>query len=117
MTFGAVGDIHGDFEALDRVMAAHPEVAFWLCPGDLADENGEYPRPRAPLYWIKGNNEDFDFVAAQTAGSGTIPNLVLHSQWNFRAGGRADDCRAGWYLRADVVRQAGLGAPAADRAR
>jgi hypothetical protein len=56
-------------------MSRHPEVAFWLCPGDLATENGEYPRPRSPLYWIKGNNEDFDFVAAQPAGSGTIPNL------------------------------------------
>lgn len=56
-------------------MASHPEVAFWVCPGDLADDNGEYPRPRAPLYWIKGNNEDFDFVAAQPPGSGTIPNL------------------------------------------
>ncbi len=75
MFFGAVGDLHGDFDALDRVMARHPEVVFWVCPGDLADENGEYPRPRAPLYWIKGNNEDFDFVAAQPAGSGTLPNL------------------------------------------
>ena len=75
MYFGAVGDLHGDFDALDRVMARHPDVAFWVCPGDLAAENGEYPRPRAPLYWIKGNNEDFDFVAAQPAGSGTLPNL------------------------------------------
>lgn len=75
MTFGAVGDLHGDFEALDRVMSRHPEIAVWLCPGDLASENGEYPIPRAPLYWIKGNNEEFDFVAAQPAGSGTIPNL------------------------------------------
>jgi Icc-related predicted phosphoesterase len=75
MQFGAVGDLHGDFESLDRVMAQQPDVAFWLCPGDLAAGNGEYPRPRAPLYWIKGNNEDFDFVAAQPAGSGTIPNL------------------------------------------
>jgi Icc-related predicted phosphoesterase len=75
MFFGAVGDLHGDFDALDRVMSRHPEVAFWVCPGDLAAENGEYPRPRAPLYWIKGNNEDFDFVAAQPAGSGTIANL------------------------------------------
>jgi Icc-related predicted phosphoesterase len=73
--FGAVGDLHGDFEALDRVMARHPEVSFWICPGDLAAEDGTYPRPRAPLYWIKGNNEDFDFVAAQTAGAGTLPNL------------------------------------------
>jgi predicted phosphodiesterase len=73
--FGAVGDLHGDFDALDRVMARHPEVAFWVCPGDLASESGEYPRPRAPLYWIKGNNEDFDFVVAQPPGSGTLPNL------------------------------------------
>jgi Calcineurin-like phosphoesterase superfamily domain len=73
--FGAIGDLHGDFDALDRVMSRHPEVAVWLCPGDLAAENGEYPRPRSPLCWIKGNNEDFDFVAAQPAGQGTIPNL------------------------------------------
>jgi Icc-related predicted phosphoesterase len=73
--FGAVGDLHGDFEALDRVMTRHPEVEFWICPGDLAGNNGEYPQPRAPLYWIKGNNEDFDFVAAQPPGSGTLPNL------------------------------------------
>jgi hypothetical protein len=75
MTFGAVGDLHGDFEALDRAMAAHPEAAFWLCPGDVASDAGEYPAPRAPLYWIKGNNEDFDFVAVQPAGGGTRPNL------------------------------------------
>jgi hypothetical protein len=75
VTFGAVGDLHGDFDALDRAMARHPEIAVWLCPGDLASEEGEYPRPRAPLYWIKGNNEDFDFVGAQPPGSGTIPNL------------------------------------------
>jgi len=75
MFFGAVGDLHGDFDALDRVMARHPDVEFWVCPGDLADEDGTYPTPRAPLYWIKGNNEDFDFVAAQPAGRGTLPNL------------------------------------------
>jgi hypothetical protein len=73
--FGAVGDLHGDFDALDRIMALHPEVAFWVCPGDLAAEDGAYPHPRAPLYWIKGNNEDFDFVAAQAAGTGTLSNL------------------------------------------
>jgi Icc-related predicted phosphoesterase len=75
MTFGAVGDLHGDFDALDRIMTRHPEAAFWVCPGDVASESGEYPHPRAPFFWIKGNNEDFDFVAAQPAGGGTIPNL------------------------------------------
>jgi hypothetical protein len=73
--FGAVGDLHGDLDALDRIIARHPEVAIWLCPGDLASDVVEYPRPGAPLYWIKGNNEDFDFVARQPAGSGTIPHL------------------------------------------
>jgi len=75
MLFGAVGDLHGDFDSLDRIIASHPEVAFWVCPGDLAAEDGEYPQPRAPLYWIKGNNEDFDFVAAQPPGGGTLSNL------------------------------------------
>ena len=75
MLFGAVGDLHGDFETLDRVMSRHPEVAFWVCPGDLANVIGEYESPQAPLYWIKGNNEDFDFVAAQPPGGGTLPNL------------------------------------------
>jgi predicted phosphodiesterase len=75
MFFGAVGDLHGDFDALERMMARHSEAAFWVCPGDLAADDGTYPHPRAPLYWIKGNNEDFDFVAAQPAGSGTLPNL------------------------------------------
>jgi Icc-related predicted phosphoesterase len=56
-------------------MSLHPEVAFWVCPGDLAAEDGAYPQPRAPLYWIKGNNEDFDFVATQPPGAGTLPNL------------------------------------------
>jgi len=75
MIFGAIGDLHGDFDALEAVMARHPEAAFWVCPGDLASDDGAYPRARAPLYWIKGNNEDFDFVAAQPAGGGTLPNL------------------------------------------
>src|SRR5438046_8722046 len=75
MLFGAIGDLHGDFDSLNRIMGRHSEVTIWLCPGDLASDGGEYPRPRAPLYWIKGNNEDFDFIAAQPAGAGTIPHL------------------------------------------
>ena len=75
MKFGAIGDVHGHFDALDRVMARHPDIAFWVCPGDVGDETGAYPEPRAPLYWIKGNNEDFDFVVQQPPGGGTIANL------------------------------------------
>ena len=107
MFFGAVGDLHGDFDALDRVMARHPEVAFWVCPGDLAAEDGEYPHPRAPLYWIKGNNEDFDFVAAQPAGQRYGAEPALHPERCFRAGARSVARRAGRNVRANVVREAG----------
>ena len=62
--FGALGDIHGDFEAVRRVMRRHPDAAFWLSVGDLADDAGQYARVDAPLYWIKGNNENFDRIAA-----------------------------------------------------
>jgi len=79
MLFGAVGDLHGDFDALDRAMSRHVDVAFWVCPGDLAAEGGEYPRPRSPLYWIKGNNENFDAIASGSLPSGLhfVPNAVL----------------------------------------
>lgn len=73
--FGVVGDIHGNFRALDRILARHPEIPFWLCVGDLASASGSYPQPAAPLYWIKGNNESFDRIEAFRAGTDTIPNL------------------------------------------
>jgi Icc-related predicted phosphoesterase len=73
--FGVVGDVHGNFTALARILAHHPEIAFWLCVGDLASTSGSYPAPSAPLYWIKGNNEAFDRVDAFAAGAETIPDL------------------------------------------
>ena len=45
-------------------MRQHPEVPFWLCVGDVADAAGGYEPLDAPLYWIKGNNENFDLVSA-----------------------------------------------------
>ena len=45
-------------------MARHPDVGFWICVGDLADDQGRYEDVDAPLYWIKGNNENFDAIAA-----------------------------------------------------
>jgi hypothetical protein len=77
MIIGAVADIHGNFDALVRAMTRHPEVPFWLCVGDLASRSGAYPEPPKPLYWIKGNNEDFDRVAAWLGGAPQPPNLHL----------------------------------------
>src|SRR5688572_18924590 len=75
MQLGAVADIHGNFDALEQAMARHPEIPLWICVGDLASRNGSYPDVAAPLYWIKGNNEDFDRIAAWTAGA---PSGNLH---------------------------------------
>src|SRR5690606_36866694 len=67
-TVGALGDIHGDFGAARRIMERHREVPFWLCVGDVADADGRYAPMPSPLYWIKGNNEQFDAIA-----SGDLP--------------------------------------------
>jgi uncharacterized protein len=63
--FGALGDIHGDFESARRIIARHPDVPFWLCVGDVADDDGGYQALGSRVYWIKGNNENFDAIAAR----------------------------------------------------
>jgi len=77
MLIGAVADIHGDFDALNRAMKRHAEAPFWLCVGDVASDSGDYPEPIAPLYWIKGNNENFDLIAEWEAGR-RLPARNLH---------------------------------------
>jgi Icc-related predicted phosphoesterase len=72
VVFGALGDIHGDFDAVRRIQRRHPLVPFWLCVGDVADDEGRYEPFEAPVHWIKGNNENFDVVAA----GALPPNLV-----------------------------------------
>ena len=71
--FGALGDIHGDFRSARRIMDRHPEVPFWVCVGDLPDAAGKYEDVPRPLYWIKGNNEQFDFIE-----SGDLPSNLHH---------------------------------------
>jgi hypothetical protein len=75
MTVGAVADIHGNFDALTRAMDRHPDVPLWICVGDVASRTGAYPTPPQPLFWIKGNNEDFDRIAAWEAGEPEPRNL------------------------------------------
>src|SRR5713226_6102754 len=75
MYIGALGDIHGAFETVHTIMRQHPEVPLWVCVGDVASNDGEYFTPSAPLYWIKGNNEDFDVVAGAQAGRSPAPTL------------------------------------------
>jgi hypothetical protein len=76
MQIGALGDIHGAFDAVQDIMTRHPEVALWVQVGDIASNDGEYFAPIRPTYWIKGNNEDFDVVAQAMAGQ--PPASTLH---------------------------------------
>jgi len=58
------------------LMTRHPDVPLWVQVGDVASNDGTYFTPIAPLYWIKGNNEDFDVVADAVAGH--PPAVTLH---------------------------------------
>ncbi|MBI3401453.1 MAG: metallophosphoesterase family protein [Acidobacteria bacterium] len=75
MQIGALGDIHGEFATVDAIMQRHPDVPLWVQVGDVASNDGDYFTPIAPLYWIKGNNEDFDVIAAAIAGRSPAPTL------------------------------------------
>jgi hypothetical protein len=76
MQIGALGDIHGAFDAVQEILARHPDVPLWVQVGDVASNDGEYFAPVRPVYWIKGNNEDFDVIAA--AINGKPPSATLH---------------------------------------
>ena len=76
MQIGALGDIHGEFDTVQAIMDRHPEIPVWVCVGDVASNDGEYFAPKAPLYFIKGNNEDFDVLAAAIDGHSPARNLT-----------------------------------------
>jgi hypothetical protein len=76
MQIGALGDIHGAFDVVRTILTRHDDVPVWVCVGDVASNDGSYFEPPAPIYWIKGNNEDFDVVAAAIAGR--PPAAMLH---------------------------------------
>jgi hypothetical protein len=56
-------------------MKRHPDAPLWISVGDVASNDGEYFVPLKPLYWIKGNNEDFDVIAAAVEGRSPAPTL------------------------------------------
>ena len=70
---GALGDIHGAFDAARAAIARHPDISIWLCVGDIADEHGRYEPLGARVYWIHGNNDNFDAIAA-----GDLPQDLPH---------------------------------------
>jgi hypothetical protein len=96
---GALGDIHGDFDAMRGIMRRHPDVPFWICVGDVADDEGRYEEPPAPLYFIKGNNENFDALAAGRLGDRLVfvPNAHLIELAGLRIAGLGGTFAPTWY--------------------
>jgi Icc-related predicted phosphoesterase len=82
-------------------MRRHPDIPFWLCVGDVGDDRGIYEPPPAPLYWIKGNNEDFDFIArlASVENLRFIPNAELVEIDGLRVAGVGGTFAPTWYDR------------------
>ena len=103
MQIGALGDIHGAFDTVQDIMSRHGDVPLWVCVGDVASNEGEYFEPVAPLYWIKGNNEDFDVVAAAMAGHPPAPTLqylrngALHQVGSWRVAALGGTFAPSWY--------------------
>ena len=99
MFFGALGDIHGDFAGARRVIERHPDVPFWLCVGDLADGEGRYESLPAPVYWIKGNNENFDAIAAGAVPEPLhyLPNARPTDIGGIRVAGLGGTFAPSWY--------------------
>jgi Icc-related predicted phosphoesterase len=63
-------DLHGEYGPLrEAVRLERPD--FILNSGDLST----YENPGAPMYFIAGNHEDWDFIAAMDAGTKSIENL------------------------------------------
>jgi len=87
--FGALGDVHGDFGSVHRIMRRHPDIPFWVSVGDIADDEGRYEPVDAPLYWIKGNNENFDAIAEGRlpANLHYLPNAALVTVGGVRLAG------------------------------
>ena len=103
MLIGALGDIHGAFETVQHIMKRHADVPLWVQVGDIASNDGEYFEPAAPLYWIKGNNEDFDVIAEAMAGkppSATLfylPNGGPHRVGPWRVAALGGTFAPSWY--------------------
>ena len=103
MIIGALGDIHGAFDAVQSIMARHADVPVWVCVGDVASNDGAYFEPAAPLYWIKGNNEDFDVIAASLAGRPParhlhyLPNGGPHAVGPWRVAALGGTFAPSWY--------------------
>jgi Icc-related predicted phosphoesterase len=99
MQIGALGDIHGDFESARRIMRRHPDVAAWICVGDLPGDEGRYEPVDTPLYFIKGNNENFDVLTSGElpAHLHYLPNAIGERVGDLTIAGLGGTLAPTWY--------------------
>ena len=103
MLIGALGDIHGAFDTANAIMRRHPDVPLWVSVGDVASNDGDYFAPVAPFYFIKGNNEDFDVLAATLADRSSasslhyLPNGAPHQVGPWRVAALGGTFAPSWY--------------------
>ncbi len=107
MLIGALGDIHGAFETVQEIMTRHADVPLWVCVGDVASNAGEYFTPVSPLYWIKGNNEDFDVIAERDRWPIARADAALPSQRWAAPRRTVARCGARRHICAKLVQHAG----------
>ncbi len=123
MQIGALGDIHGAFDTVQDIMARHPDVPLWVQVGDIASNDGEYFTPIRPLYWIKGNNEDFDVVADAARRASAVADAALPAQRRpssrrpWRVAALGGTFAPSWYHTPGVVAAAVAGPPPGRRLR
>lgn len=72
---GILGDIHGDFDTVTRIMQENTHIEHWLCVGDLGMDLGNYFTPPKPLYYIHGNHDDFELLESIENDIINIPTL------------------------------------------
>jgi Icc-related predicted phosphoesterase len=81
-------------------------VPFWLCVGDLATDAGRYESVGAPVYWIHGNNDNFDAIATGDFPGDLhhIPNGTSAEVDRLRVAGLGGTFAPTWYETASADR-------------
>ena len=80
-------------------MTRHEDIPFWLCVGDVADDQGRYEPLPAPLHFVKGNNEGFDVLAEGRlpANVNYLPNGTLRTVSGVRVAGLGGTFAPNWF--------------------
>lgn len=80
-------------------MTRHEDIPFWLCVGDVADDQGRYEPLPVPLHFVKGNNEGFDALAAGRlpANVNYLPNATLRTVGGVRVAGLGGTFAPSWF--------------------